>query len=82
MDSASEASTIAAGDHHTCAVLTEGSVLCWGLNSNGQLGTGDRVGAQQPTAVNLGTGPFVRNSRVYPQLFCIFVIDKDIAESV
>ncbi len=31
---------IVAGEGHTCALLTTGSVRCWGLNSSGQLGTG------------------------------------------
>ena len=26
--------------HHTCAVLDNGSAMCWGYNSNGQLGDG------------------------------------------
>jgi cysteine-rich repeat protein len=32
---------IAGGDRHTCAVLTGGSVKCWGRNASGQLGLGD-----------------------------------------
>ncbi|CAE7405136.1 UVR8 [Symbiodinium sp. CCMP2592] len=32
---------ISAGSSHTCAVLEDGSVRCWGRNSNGQLGHGD-----------------------------------------
>lgn len=29
---------IAAGDNHTCALVTDGSVRCWGLNTGGSLG--------------------------------------------
>jgi alpha-tubulin suppressor-like RCC1 family protein len=31
---------IAAGKNHTCALLAEGAIRCWGLNSSGQLGYG------------------------------------------
>ena len=42
---------IAAGDNHTCVVLSGGSVDCWGSNSNGQLGTGDTNDRLTPTPV-------------------------------
>ncbi|HVW28652.1 MAG TPA: protease pro-enzyme activation domain-containing protein [Polyangiaceae bacterium] len=29
------------GNYHSCAVLDDGSVKCWGYNTDGQLGTGD-----------------------------------------
>lgn len=32
---------IAAGDTHTCALLQDGSVKCWGGNAHGQIGIGD-----------------------------------------
>ena len=40
------ASGIAADNTHTCAVLDDGSIVCWGEGSSGQLGYGDtfRIG--------------------------------------
>ena len=29
--------------YHSCAVFTDNSVKCWGFNSDGQLGLGDKV---------------------------------------
>ncbi len=41
--------SIAAGGGHSCAVLANGTVRCWGLNTDGQLGYGERLGT--PVAV-------------------------------
>jgi alpha-tubulin suppressor-like RCC1 family protein len=45
---------LAAGGHHTCALLSNGSVRCWGNNLWGQLGTGntDNIGDDElPSSV-------------------------------
>jgi len=41
---------VAAGDHHTCAVLSSGEVWGWGANFFGQLGNNDSKTAQVITA--------------------------------
>lgn len=43
--------TIAAGQRHSVAVLTDGTVLAWGHNAFGQLGDGTRIDRDTPTPV-------------------------------
>jgi alpha-tubulin suppressor-like RCC1 family protein len=48
---------IAAGGDHTCALLDDGGVKCWGRNSYGQIGDGTQTDKLIPTAVSgLSTG--------------------------
>jgi alpha-tubulin suppressor-like RCC1 family protein len=35
------ATTVTTGRSHTCALLDDGMVACWGANESGQLGLGD-----------------------------------------
>ena len=55
---------LARGASHTCALLTGGGVDCWGLNGNGQLGTGDTSDRWTPTGVT-GLGAGVKKIVIY-----------------
>lgn len=46
---------IETGGRHGCARLIDGAVMCWGFNSNGQLGDGSRTNSLVPV-VALGSG--------------------------
>ena len=50
------AKAIAAGIKHTCAILDDDSVKCWGFNYGGQLGLGHTRDQTTPQGVDLGTG--------------------------
>lgn len=59
LDLGGPALEISAGSRHTCAVLADGAVVCWGRNEYGQLGhgsledAGDDPGEMPPPAVPL-----------------------------
>ncbi|MBX3012878.1 MAG: hypothetical protein KF832_15290 [Caldilineaceae bacterium] len=46
---------LAAGSEHTCAILSDGRLQCWGDNARGQLGDGTREDRSTPTLVNQGS---------------------------
>lgn len=43
---------VSAGARHTCAIRTDGALLCWGMNDNGQLGDGTRDSRPTPRPVS------------------------------
>jgi len=48
--------TVAAGEWHTCAIKTNGTLWCWGLDGDGQIGDGLPVGNIMDTPVQEATG--------------------------
>jgi alpha-tubulin suppressor-like RCC1 family protein len=47
----SNATAIATGGDHTCALVADGTVRCWGANDRGQLGDGTTTNRSTPVAV-------------------------------
>ncbi|HVZ50565.1 MAG TPA: Ig-like domain repeat protein [Pseudolabrys sp.] len=47
---------VTASNDHTCAVLNDGTVRCWGWNLHGQLGNGTNTDSAVPVAVSGLTG--------------------------
>lgn len=54
------ASFLETGYRHTCVVLQEGAVKCWGFNESGELGVGDRDRRNTPGPFAVLDGPAVR----------------------
>jgi len=52
--------TVVAGGEHTCAILNDGSVKCWGRNHKGQLASGDYTDRSTPTPTDLLPRPVVK----------------------
>jgi alpha-tubulin suppressor-like RCC1 family protein len=48
----SVASSVAAGEYHTCALTSDGAVQCWGDNGKGQLGNDNLRGSTTPVTVS------------------------------
>ncbi len=76
------AKQIAAGGEHTCAVLDNNTVKCWGLGNNGRLGYGNTndIGDDETPdnigVVNLGTGRTAKQIAAGGEHTCA-VLDND-----
>lgn len=80
------AKAVAAGAEHTCAILDNDTVKCWGWNQYGQLGLGDtrnrggranEMGNNLPT-VDLGTGRTAKKISAYGNHTCVILDDNSL----
>jgi alpha-tubulin suppressor-like RCC1 family protein len=44
---------IEAGESHTCAILADGTIMCWGSNDKGQLGAGVETSGFNPVPIEV-----------------------------
>ena len=80
------ATAIASGRYHTCAILDNASVKCWGSNNNGQLGIGDTVTrgdnanemGDNLTIVGLGTGRTATAISASREHTCVILDDASV----
>ncbi|MCC7386067.1 MAG: hypothetical protein IT384_29735 [Deltaproteobacteria bacterium] len=77
------ARAVTAGGQHSCAILDDGAVKCWGINHDGELGLGDtavrgvapsQMGDALP-ALNLGTGRTARAIAAGDRFTCALLDD-------
>jgi alpha-tubulin suppressor-like RCC1 family protein len=75
-----------AGESHTCVVITDGELKCFGSNSSGQIGSGGTASLGDSTAemgdaliaVNLGTGRTVRAVSTGTVHTCVLLDDLSV----
>jgi hypothetical protein len=86
LGSGRHARSISCGARHTCAVLSDGSVECWGANARGELGQGDVTPrgvapGQMGDAlipVDLGTGRTARSLAAGDDYTCATLDDNSV----
>jgi hypothetical protein len=68
--------SITAGDRHACAISTDDSAYCWGLNSNGQLGINSMANSvATPTRVEIPGDAPVRDISAGSESSCAITDD-------
>jgi len=70
--------SVALGIYHTCAILNDDSMKCWGYNGEGQLGIGSTTNATTPQTVNLGSGKTVKSIGLGDYHTCAILNDDSI----
>jgi alpha-tubulin suppressor-like RCC1 family protein len=81
-----DAIQVTTGPYHSCALLTNGEVKCWGYNLYGQLGLGDTTNRGNAigtipsanTAIDLGTGLTAKEIQSGDHFVCAILNDDTI----
>ena len=72
------ATDLSVGDHHSCALLDNGSITCWGLNNYGQLGENTTTNRPIPVYAHLPTGSPAVSVSVGPHNSCAILENSSV----
>jgi alpha-tubulin suppressor-like RCC1 family protein len=86
VDLGTTAKAISAGDSHTCAILDNSQVKCWGDNTYGQLGQGDEINRGYDSnqmggnldSVNLGSERTAKSITTGTGYTCVILDDDSV----
>lgn len=70
--------SVAAGGNHSCAVDINGTVQCWGANSNGQLGNGNTTDQLAPVVFQIPSGRRARQVSAGYTFTCALLDDNTV----
>ena len=71
--------SISTGDAHACALLSDGTVQCWGSNQFGQIGDGTNVNRPTPRQVDFGSGVTATSISVGSFHSCAYLSTQEIS---
>jgi len=69
------AQEIALGSEHTCAVMNDNKLKCWGLNEYGQVGDGTTSDRNIPTTIDLGLNAYAQEVALGESYTCAITND-------
>ena len=72
------ATDLSVGNHHSCALLDNGSITCWGLNNYGQLGENTTTNRPIPVYAHLPTGSPAVSVSVGPHSSCAILENSSV----
>lgn len=72
---------ITSGEDHTCVLMSDGSIACWGANEDGQLGNGPGPGTSstgEVTWVDFGGSNLTASQVSCSENYCCALIESDV----